>query len=137
MSGWFVAAVCEPGASAVQDALAYLHLYGRGGRDLLRYFYRARSGQPLSIGTLLAFVIVSVGVLVLRIREPNLPRNFKTPAVWFVAPLGALSALSDGPFLGTWLRLLIWFGIGLVIYFAYGMHRSNLAQQPTTGSAGV
>ena len=55
------------------------------------------AGSLVSIGTLLAFVIVSIGVLVLRIREPNLPRTFKTPAVWFVAPMGALSAAcSDG-----------------------------------------
>src|SRR5437867_6080970 len=47
----------------------------------------------VSIGTLLAFVIVSFGILVLRVREPNLPRVFRTPAVWLVAPLGALSAL--------------------------------------------
>jgi len=51
------------------------------------------AGSLVSIGTLLAFVIVSIGVLVLRIREPDLPRTFKTPAVWIVAPLGALSAL--------------------------------------------
>ena len=51
------------------------------------------AGSLVSIGTLLAFVIVSIGILVLRVREPNLPRSFKTPAVWFVAPAGALSAL--------------------------------------------
>src|SRR5438552_2413777 len=51
------------------------------------------AGSLVSIGTLLAFVIVSIGVLVLRLREPELPRTFKTPAVWLVAPLGALSAL--------------------------------------------
>src|SRR5205809_550912 len=52
------------------------------------------AGSLVSIGTLLAFVIVSAGVLFLRVREPNLPRPFKTPAVWLVAPLGAISALS-------------------------------------------
>src|SRR5438477_10680657 len=51
------------------------------------------AGSLVSIGTLLAYVIVSIGVLVLRIREPDLPRTFKTPAVWIVAPLGALSVL--------------------------------------------
>ena len=51
------------------------------------------AGSLVSIGTLLAFVIVSAGVLALRIREPNLPRPFKTPWVWAVAPLGAISAL--------------------------------------------
>ncbi|MDP3908962.1 MAG: amino acid permease [Gemmatimonadales bacterium] len=85
----------------------------------------------VSIGTLLAFVIVSIGILVLRVREPNLPRTFKTPIVWFVAPAGALSAgwlMISLPW-GTWERLLIWFGIGLVIYFAYGVRRSKLAQR--------
>ena len=49
------------------------------------------AGSLCSIGTLLAFVIVSAGILVLRVREPNLPRTFKTPWVWFVAPAGAFS----------------------------------------------
>jgi len=97
------------------------------------------AGSLCSIGTLLAFVIVSVGILVLRVREPNLPRKFTTPWVWFVAPAGALSALllmSALPW-PTWRRLLIWFAIGIVIYFCYGVRRSKLAQPPTTGSAGV
>src|SRR5213596_301870 len=51
------------------------------------------AGSLCSIGTLLAFVIVSVGILVLRVREPNLPRRFTTPWVWFVAPAGAISAI--------------------------------------------
>jgi APA family basic amino acid/polyamine antiporter len=90
------------------------------------------AGSLVSIGTLFAFVIVSVGVLVLRIREPNLPRVFKTPAVWVVAPLGAFSALylmSSLPW-RTWERLLIWLGIGLLIYFLYGIRKSKLAQPP-------
>ncbi|HEY0726330.1 MAG TPA: amino acid permease, partial [Pyrinomonadaceae bacterium] len=84
----------------------------------------------VSIGTLLAFVIVSIGVLVLRIREPNLPRKFKTPAVWFVAPMGMISAgylMISLPW-RTWERLIIWFVIGIVIYFFYGVRRSKLAQ---------
>jgi len=83
----------------------------------------------VSIGTLLAFVIVSIGILVLRIREPELPRRFKAPAVWIVAPLGALSALYLMVFLPgrTWLRLFIWSAIGLVIYLAYGIRSSKLA----------
>src|SRR5688572_2338279 len=90
----------------------------------------------VSIGTLLAFVIVAIGILVLRVREPNLPRAFKTPWVWFVAPAGAISAgwlMISLPW-STWERLLIWFGIGMVVYFAYGMRRSKLAQQGAGGS---
>jgi basic amino acid/polyamine antiporter, APA family len=88
------------------------------------------AGSLVSIGTLLAFVIVSIGVLVLRIREPELPRTFKTPAVWVVAPLGALSALYLMVSLPwrTWERLIIWFVIGMFVYFLYGVRRSKLAQ---------
>jgi APA family basic amino acid/polyamine antiporter len=88
------------------------------------------AGSLVSIGTLLAFVIVSIGILVLRVREPNLPRAFKTPAVWFVAPAGALSALYLMAALPwrTWERLLIWMGIGLVVYFAYGYRHSKLGK---------
>ena len=83
----------------------------------------------VSIGTLLAFVIVAVGILVLRVREPGLPRVFKTPWVWFVAPAGALSAgylmLSLPPV--TWERLGLWFALGMIVYFAYGVRKSKLA----------
>jgi APA family basic amino acid/polyamine antiporter len=90
------------------------------------------AGSLVSIGTLLAFVIVSVGVVVLRVREPNLARAFKTPAVFVVAPLGAISALYLMISLPerTWIRLLIWFVIGMFIYFGYGIHKSRLAQKP-------
>jgi APA family basic amino acid/polyamine antiporter len=88
------------------------------------------AGSLVSIGTLLAFVIVSIGVLVLRVREPNLPRRFKTPCVWLVAPLGAFSALYLMWFLPwrTWERLIFWFVLGMIIYFLYGVRRSNLAK---------
>jgi APA family basic amino acid/polyamine antiporter len=94
------------------------------------------AGSLCSIGTLLAFVIVSVGILVLRVREPNLPRKFKTPWVWFVAPAGALSALALMAALPwpTWRRLIVWFIVGIVFYFLYGVRRSNLAQPPINPS---
>jgi len=87
------------------------------------------AGNLCNIGTLLAFAIVSVAVLVLRVREPALPRKFRTPWVWFVGPMGALSALALMAFLPleTWLRLLVWFAIGMVVYFSYGVRRSKLA----------
>ena len=87
------------------------------------------AAKLVSIGTLLAFVIVCIGVLVLRVREPNLHRPFKTPFVWFVAPAGALSAAYLMFYLDaqTWLRLLAWLAIGLAIYFLYSRHHSNLA----------
>jgi len=87
------------------------------------------AAKLVSIGTLLAFVIVSVGVLVLRIREPGLARPFKTPLVWFVAPMGALSAAYLMFYLDqeTWIRLVVWLVIGLVIYFLYGRQHSRVA----------
>ena len=91
-----------------------------------------------SIGTLLAFAIVCGSVLVLRVREPDLPRKFRVPWVWVIAPLGVLSAIAlmcNLPML-TWLRLIIWSAIGFVIYFGYGVWRSKLANggNGTTGS---
>src|SRR6059036_1476140 len=104
-------------------------LTGIGVSIVSALFTVREAGSLVSIGTLLAFVIVSIGVLVLRIREPHLPRTFKTPAVWVVAPLGALSALYLMIALPwrTWERLIIWFVIGMVIYFFYGVRRSKLA----------
>jgi basic amino acid/polyamine antiporter, APA family len=104
-------------------------LTGIGVAIVSAIFTVREAGSLVSIGTLLAFVIVSIGVLVLRVREPELPRTFKTPMVWFVAPMGAVSALYLMWFLPwrTWERLIIWFVIGMVIYFLYGVRRSKLA----------
>ena len=92
----------------------------------------------VSIGTLLAFVIVSIGIIVLRVREPKLKRAFRTPWIWFVAPAGALSALylmASLPW-RTWERLILWFAAGMVIYFGYGMYASNLGEGAPKGETG-
>ena len=89
------------------------------------------AGSLVAIGTLAAFVVVSIGILVLRVREPNLHRPFKAPVIWFTAPMGALSALYlmiSLPW-STWVRLIIWFAIGLVIYFAYGYRHSRIGRR--------
>lgn len=86
-------------------------------------------GELVSIGTLFAFAVVCLGVLVLRFTRPDIPRPFKAPLVLVVAPLGAASALflMFGLPPDTWLRLVIWLVIGLAIYFFYGRRHSNLA----------
>ncbi|OFZ79534.1 MAG: amino acid permease [Bdellovibrionales bacterium RIFOXYD1_FULL_53_11] len=85
-------------------------------------------GELVSIGTLLAFVIVCVGVLVLRYKRPDIKRAFKTPLVPYVPVLGALAALSQmaGLPLDTWIRLIVWMVLGLAIYFLYGRYHSKL-----------
>jgi basic amino acid/polyamine antiporter, APA family len=91
-------------------------------------------GELVSIGTLFAFAIVCLGVLALRISQPDIERPFKAPAIYFVAPAGALSAvlLMLGLPGDTWLRLGIWLIIGLAIYFFYGMRHSRVGNEPET-----
>ncbi len=91
----------------------------------------------VNIGTLLAFVIVCASVLLLRIRRPNEPRPFRCPFVYVLAPLGIVVNVSMMLFLplDTWLRLIIWLGIGLVIYFLYGRFHSTLARDTKLGHA--
>lgn len=79
-----------------------------------------------NIGTLAAFVLVCVGVIVLRRTEPNRPRKFRCPGSPWLPALGALASLGlmlSLPWL-TWARFLVWMGIGFVIYVLYGRHNS-------------
>ena len=87
-------------------------------------------GELVSIGTLLAFVIVCLGVLILRVTKPNAIRPFKTPLVWIVAPLGMLvcGAMMYWLPTGTWLRLAVWTVLGLLIYLAYGLRHAKPAR---------
>ena len=88
-------------------------------------------GELVSIGTLFAFIIVCGGVLVLRYREPNLPRPFRTPLVPLVPALGILVCgfLMYNLGIDTWLRLIIWMVIGLLIYFLYGRAHSRAGRR--------
>jgi APA family basic amino acid/polyamine antiporter len=85
-------------------------------------------GELVSIGTLLAFAIVCVSIIVLRKTRPDLNRPFKTPWVPLIPILGAAICITQMAFLplDTWLRLIIWFVIGLAIYFFYGIRKSKL-----------
>jgi APA family basic amino acid/polyamine antiporter len=85
-----------------------------------------------NIGTLSAFAIVCVGVLVLRTIDPGRPRPFKVPFVWPVTLIGAAACIYTMFGLPThaWERFGIWLTIGLVLYFAYGFRRSRLRPQP-------
>ncbi len=85
-------------------------------------------GELVSIGTLFAFALVCIGVLVLRMTQPNIERPFRAPAVWFVAPAGAFSAfaLMLGLPEATWTRLVIWLVVGLAIYFLYSIRHSRV-----------
>jgi len=88
-------------------------------------------GQLVNIGTLLAFVLVCVGVLILRKTRPDLDRPFKTPWVPFVPIMGIVCCLGLMATLpgDTWLRLIVWLVIGFVIYFGYSRKHSVLQQQ--------
>ncbi len=95
-------------------------------------------GELVSIGTLLAFVIVCAGVVVLRKVRPELPRPFRTPFSPVVPALGVLSCayLMSGLPLETWIRLFVWFAIGMAIYFGYGRSHSRIGQQQASVDRG-
>lgn len=90
-------------------------------------------GHMTSIGTLLAFVIVCAGVLVLRYTHPTLYRAFKTPWVPVIPVSGMLVCFSMMLFLGwlNWIRLIVWLAIGMLIYFLYSRHHSRLSAPGT------
>jgi APA family basic amino acid/polyamine antiporter len=85
-------------------------------------------GELVSIGTLLAFVIVCAGVIVLRRNQPNIPRPFRTPLVPLVPILGILVCgyMMYALPLDTWIRLIVWMLAGIIIYFTYGRRHSRV-----------
>lgn len=91
-------------------------------------------GEMTSIGTLFAFILVCIGVLVMRKKMPDLPRGFKTPLVPLTPILGIIVCLFMMVFLpmDTWIRLLVWMLIGMDVYLAYGVRHSNLGNGTTS-----
>ena len=85
-------------------------------------------GEMTSIGTLFAFVLVCIGVWILRRRRPDLPRAFRVPAVPVVSTLGVIvcSSMIYGLGWTNWMRLLVWLLIGMVIYFTYSVKHSRV-----------
>ncbi|WP_337173441.1 amino acid permease [Paludisphaera sp.] len=92
----------------------------------------------VSIGTLFAFVVVSASVWLLRISDPDLPRAFRAPFVPFVSTMGVLINGGLMFWLGreNWIRLLIWLGIGLLVYFGYSRRHSALNRQSEGAAEG-
>jgi APA family basic amino acid/polyamine antiporter len=94
-------------------------------------------GQLVSIGTLLAFVVVCAGIMLLRVQAPKAKRPFRTPLVWLTAPLGILFCAGMAfslPF-DTLLRLVIWTALGMLIYFAYGVHHAAPSKWKVTNES--
>jgi APA family basic amino acid/polyamine antiporter len=87
--------------------------------------------EMVSIGTLMAFALVCASVLTLRITRPEAARPFRCPAIYLVAPLGVLVNLTLMAFLplDTWLRLVIWLALGIVIYLSYGYRHSRMGHE--------
>jgi len=86
-----------------------------------------------NIGTLFAFALVCIGVLVLRVVEPERPRPFRVPLVWAIAPLGTAACLfiMVGLPYQAWERFALWLGVGILLYFAYGYSHSKLRHSPS------
>jgi APA family basic amino acid/polyamine antiporter len=92
------------------------------------FFPLGALAETVNIGTLASFVMVCVGVIVMRIRHPNLHRPFKNPWNPLIPVLGVISCTALMTFLpaGTWHRFMGWIVVGIVFYFLYSMHHSKL-----------
>lgn len=98
------------------------------------FFPLGALAETVNIGTLASFVMVCVGVMVMRVRHPNLHRPFKNPLNPVIPVLGVISCTALMTFLpaGTWHRFLLWIAVGIVFYFVYSMHHSKLRALPST-----
>ena len=85
--------------------------------------------EMANIGTLSAFLVAAIGVLVLRITKPDVPRTFRCPLVWLIAPLAVLTCgylMYHLPW-ETWVRFIVWCTFGCLVYFGYSYQHSALA----------
>jgi basic amino acid/polyamine antiporter, APA family len=96
-------------------------------------------GEMTSIGTLFAFILVCLGIWVMRVKMPEVPRSFKTPLVPLVPILGIVTCLFMMIFLpaDTWIRLLVWMLIGMDIYLVYGVKHSTLGNGGSRNRKGM
>ncbi len=90
------------------------------------------AAELTNIGILLAFVVVCVAVIVLRYRRPDLPRTFRAPGMPVTPALGVIFSIWLTTYLDwqTWVRFVVWFLIGLIVYFGYSYRKSELAVRP-------
>lgn len=106
-------------------------IVGVGSALIAGFLPIGEAAELTNIGILLAFVVVCIAVIVLRYRQPDLPRKFRCPGMPFVSAIGVVFSLWLITFLAwqTWLRFAVWLVIGLVIYFGYSYRNSNLARE--------
>ncbi|CAL9651052.1 amino acid permease [Streptomyces griseomycini] len=107
-------------------------IVGVGSAAIAGFLPIGEAAELTNIGILLAFVVVCTAVIVLRYRQPDLPRTFRTPWMPVVPAVGVVFSIWLITFLQwqTWARFAVWFALGLVIYFAYSYRRSELARRP-------
>lgn len=87
--------------------------------------------EMANIGTLSAFLVAAIGVMVLRVTKPDVPRAFRCPLVWLIAPLAVLACgylMAHLP-LETWIRFLVWYTFGCLVYFGYSYQHSTVGIQ--------
>ena len=106
-------------------------------RPLGTAFGRAARVPATAVVALLAFVLVCIGIVILRRTSPEIERPFRTPFVPWFPILGAIICLVQMVALpwSTWERLIVWMGIGIVVYFAYGYSHSEVRKRDTALAA--